>query len=228
MALSDFPYSFAPQPIIDPTTNTLVVNADGGKVVDPATGNPLTMADLNGNPTDKIGGSPFGTSQWFRSTQLAVLVLYGDVAVQCVATELFPIASRYPELVAAASSAQTAAQQALADLRDAIAQGVGNPGGGGLPADVTLEDIPNGVTRIAMTQAERDKLSKTPTTFLKVGAAATDAKAGNYAPTAADVGAVTSMTGDVRLWTKRTTAQGPPTEAEGAKRGTDYVFLDVV
>ena len=99
--------------------------------------------------------------------------------------------------------------------------------GGGLPADVTLEEIPNGVSRVAMTLAERQQLAKVPTSFLKVGTAATDAKPGNYAPTAEDVKAVRNVGGFGRVWGNRTSTQGPPSAAEGAQDG-DYCVIDAV
>jgi hypothetical protein len=35
VAIADFPYSFASQPIIDPTTGQPVLNATGGVLLDP-------------------------------------------------------------------------------------------------------------------------------------------------------------------------------------------------
>lgn len=113
----------------------------------------------------------------------------------------------------------------LGDQIDALQNG-GGGGGGGLPVGTTLDQIPNGTTRLAMTQPERDKLATVAfnATNLIIGTTATTAKAGNYQPTPAQIGAVQTMSGPKRHW-YRTVAQGFPSAAEGAQ-DDDYLFMD--
>lgn len=97
-------------------------------------------------------------------------------------------------------------------------------GGGGLPVGTTLDQIANGIDRLAMTFAERSRIAALPTTFLQIGATATTAKAGNYQPTPAQIGAVQNVNGFARAW-GRTAAQALPTAAEGAVDG-DWAFRE--
>ena len=202
---------------------TLVQQANG----DPAPGLPFTVwTDMtSGDNVTSDLTTPDGASAYTATTDSAGLLLpfRGPDEVK---GPLFADTGVGQRFMLLSSTAQAALFAAVAALQQA---GVGGgSSGGGLPAGTTLEEIPNGVTRLAMTLAERTRIAGLPTTFLKVGTAATDAKRGDYAPTAQGLGAVVSMSGDVRLWTKRTTTQGPPTVAEGAVKGTDYAFLDVV
>lgn len=98
-------------------------------------------------------------------------------------------------------------------------------GGGGLPAGTTLDAILDGASRVALSPAQRTTVNNLPATFLQIGTTTTTAKSGNYAPTAAAIGAVQSMSGPIRIWS-RTALQGAPTAADGAVDLTDYLFLD--
>lgn len=127
--------------------------------------------------------------------------------------------------------ATDALQETLAATSQILAYIAANPAGsggsgGGLPVGTTLDDIANGLDRLAMTSAERTKLQTVATgaTALTIGTTATTAKAGNYAPTAAGIGAVANVTGVSRVW-GRTLAQGLPTTAEGALDG-DWCWID--
>lgn len=178
-------------------------------VSDPATGSGAFLAGSDGN-TPWLRGPDTGDGP------AETVVMYMDTGVGV----------RY-EIFAVDAQAETIA--ALSEVRAFIAanpDGVGS--GAGLPAGTTLEQIPNGNTRLAMTIDERVKLNgvEPNATRLLLGDTAGTAKAGNWVPTAAQVGAVASMTPGVRLWF-RTAAQGPPTAAEGASdSGTDWVFLE--
>jgi hypothetical protein len=135
VALSDFPYSFASQPIIDPTTGQPVLNASGGVLLDPRTGASLPMADMNGNSVNQITGNAYGQSMQFRSTKLAVLVKFGSVYVQAPALEMFDLVQTATDAVSLAqnaqSSAQSAASSAAASAAAAAAAGGGGGSGGG-------------------------------------------------------------------------------------------------
>lgn len=128
MAIADFPYSFASQPIIDPITGLPVIDATGGVLLDPRTGTAVPMADMNGNPVDQISGNSYGQSMQFRSTQLAVLVQFGTVNVQAPSIEMFDLVQTTADAVAAAQSAAAAAQAAASG------------GGGGGVSVSALED----------------------------------------------------------------------------------------
>jgi hypothetical protein len=116
----------------------------------------------------------------------------------------------------------------LAQFRtlQATVSGIGTGGGGGLPAGTTLEQIADGATRLAFTLAERQKLQTVAqgATALTIGTTATTAKAGNYSPTPATIGAVRNMGGVDRIW-GRVAVQGLPTAAEGAIDG-DWALMD--
>lgn len=226
-------YTFGTVAVYDaaPGANDKVVtNAVGGKLVLVKDGPAQPITDLNGTPITEITSNSDGQSSQFRAQVRRGLIQFGDLVVTVWANEVANELDQISVAVATAQAAVDAAQQAVLDAQEALllAQQGGGGTGGGLPENTTLEDIPNGISRIAMTIDERNKLASTPTSFLTLGTTSTTAKRGDYAPTAKDVGAVVSMSGDVRLWTKRTTTQGPPSVAEGAVPGTDYVFLDVV
>lgn len=134
MAIADFPYSFASQPIIDPTTGQPVLNATGGVLLDPRTNTALLMADMNGNAVTSISGNAYGMSMQFRSTQLAVLVRFGSVYVQAPAIEVFDAIQTATNAVSLATSAQSSAQSAAtaaAASATAAAAAVASGGGGG-------------------------------------------------------------------------------------------------
>src|SRR5206468_3108727 len=125
-AIADFPYSFASQPIIDPTTGQPVLNATGGVLIDPKTGNSLAIADMNGNAISSVSGNAYGQSQQFRSTKLAVLVKFGSVYVQAPSIEMFDLVQTVSDAVSLATSAQAAAQAAQAAAEAAVAQSSGS------------------------------------------------------------------------------------------------------
>lgn len=132
MAIADFPYSFASQPIIDPTTGQPVLNASGGVLIDPRTGSALPIADMNGNAISSISGNAYGQSQQFRSTKLAVLVKFGGVFVQAPSIEMFDLVQTSTDAVALAQEAQTAAQLSAAAAQAAAASAAGGGGSGGV------------------------------------------------------------------------------------------------
>jgi hypothetical protein len=82
-------------------------------------------------------------------------------------------------------------------------------GGGGLPAGTTLDSIPNGSTRWAVTPTQSGKIDNTPTTFVTVGTAANQAMRGDRTFTALETGAVAN-TGGASGILVRTIAQGLP------------------
>jgi hypothetical protein len=129
VAIADFPYSFASQPIIDPTTGQPVLNATGGVLQDPASGNALSIADMNGNPITQITGNAYGMSQQFRSTQLAVLVKFGSVYVQAPSIEMFNLVQTSADAVTLAQSAQSLAQAAATAAQAAAASAASGGGG---------------------------------------------------------------------------------------------------
>lgn len=242
-------FSYGPVAIVSPDpaggSNDLIrQDAKGGKMYQTnadavAQVNPLPIFDFAGTPITEITSGPFGQAQWVaEQTRPGGFVNIAGLIVQVWATEVGELLEQAQGAIAQVEAARNVAQQAAADAEQALAAlreyislnpgGGGSGGGGGLPSGTTLDQIPDGADRRAVTTAQLDKLVKAPTTFLQLGTTATTAKPGNYAPTAADVGAVTSMGGRFRIWGGRTTTQGPPTEAEGAVRGTDYAFLDVV
>jgi hypothetical protein len=130
VAIADFPYSFASQPIIDPTTGQPVLNASGGVLIDPRTGSSLPIADMNGNAISSISGNAYGQSQQFRSTKLAVLVKFGGVFVQAPSIEMFDLVQTSTDAVALAQAAQASAQLSAAAAQAAAASASGSGGGG--------------------------------------------------------------------------------------------------
>lgn len=110
----------------------------------------------------------------------------------------------------------------------------GGIGGGGLPAGTTLEDIPNGPTRIAFTDVLAQKLSTIAEGATKTPIGAPDpvsgkaiagtAKPGDWLPTPKQIGAPVNVAGAPRFW-GRTVAQGLPTAAEDRQLG-DIAFVD--
>lgn len=112
---------------------------------------------------------------------------------------------------------------------DAIAEKLGEDAqaGAGLPAGTTLEDIPNGETRLALSQDERTKLEgiEVGATRLLLGTTDKTAKPGNYTPKAAEIGAVVAVDGPIRMWRPRLASQALPTAAEGALDG-DIAFQE--
>lgn len=106
-----------------------------------------------------------------------------------------------------------------------VAAGPGS--GGGLPAGTTLEQIPNGPTRLAITAAQVTKLDgiAAGATALTLGVTATSAKRGDYSPLPADIGAVRNMGGFARVWGVTGSATVKPTAAQGAVDG-DWLVVD--
>lgn len=79
-------------------------------------------------------------------------------------------------------------QQAVAEVQALIDSG-GVGGGGGLPVDTDLDDIPDGATYKRMTVGERNKLATVAAnaTAVTLGTASTQAKPGNWPATTAEV-----------------------------------------
>jgi hypothetical protein len=201
VALSDFPYSFASQPIIDPTTGQPVLNASGGVLLDPRTNATLPMADMNGNPVAQITGNAYGQSMQFRSTQLAVLVKFGSVYVQAPALEMFDLVQTATDAVSLASSAQAAAQAAQTAAQTAAASaGSGSSGGTAVVADgtVTSAKIATGAvtaTQLATGSVSTAKIADGAVATAKiVDGAITSAKIADGAIVTTDIadGAITS------------------------------------
>jgi hypothetical protein len=169
-----------------------------------------------------------GLTPFFRGPD-GVDVLYVDAGAgrfRLVGVE--SLADLFPRLTAAEvsiSTNTTGLASAVGRISTLETSG-GGGGGGGLPAGTTLEQIPNGSTRLAMTANERTKLAGVAAgaTALVVGTTAGTAKSGDYAPTASDVGAPRNVSGFGRVW-GRTAAQGFPSSAEGAVDG-DWLFMD--
>jgi hypothetical protein len=183
VAIEDFPYSFAPQPIIDPITGLPVLNATGGVLLDPRTQVALPMADMNGNSVDQIKGTALGQSVQFRSTQLAVLVKFGSVYVQAPSIELFDLVQTASDAVTLASGAQTAsqaaqtaaqaAQTAAQAAAAAAAQAADNVGGGSTgSAPTALNDASSTSTTAPLTAAATKAAIQTKIDTLVGGAPA--------------------------------------------------------
>ena len=195
-----------------------------------ASGNPGPVAqllDTTNTAIDSLTVSRYGTFSQYNvaNCRRGYLDFGAGVILPVLSIEAQDAYDVAVQAAATAQDAVTAAQEALQELQAYVAAHPST--GGGLAANVTLEDIPNGPSRVAMTTDERAQLAKVPATFLKVGTAATDAKRGDYAPTAEDVKAVRNVGGFGRVWGNRTATQGPPTAAEGAVDG-DYCFVDAV
>lgn len=177
----------------------------------------LVAAD-GSTPLDMVGeyfvAGPDGVAPYFRGPDT------GDGATETV--QLFIDTGAGPRYVVNSVDAQRETMMATQTVLEYISQGGGGGGGAGLPVGTTLENIPNGATRLAFTQAERDKL--TTLQNLRLGTTADTAKRGDYKPTTAEVGAVANVTGVSRMW-GRTVATGLPTAAEGALDG-DYALVD--
>lgn len=233
--------AYGPLIAYDPTTGQLVPDAEGQvyAITDTAFTTPLAIQDLSG-----VGMSTLRTSRtvamidefqvddllevnWKSGAYVIRLTSFkGLAATANAAVAAAQVASTAAAAAStAAGSSATAAAASAQQVADYIAGG-GGGGGGGLPAGTTLEQIPNGSTRLAMTANERTKLAGVAAgaTALVVGTTAGTAKSGDYAPTAADVGAPRNVSGFGRVW-GRTAAQGFPSGAEGAVDG-DWLFMD--
>ena len=231
-------WTYDPGIVFDDATLEPAPNATG-QLLNVAGGTAQQVYNLQGSPLPNLTTNQYGYLARFKAGVPFGVISFGSVLQPVVSVEALnsgpqaaAAATSAAQAAAAAASSNTAAvnaqqlaQNAAADVAAYIAAG-GGGGGGGLPVGTTLEQIPNGVTRLAMTQAERDKLANVApnATNLQIGTTATTAKAGNYQPTPAQIGAVQTMTGPQRMWV-RSAAQGLPTAAEGAL-DNDLAFMD--
>lgn len=208
-------YRYSGQAVV--ANDDILENATGGTFVD-ATGGLIPIFDLNDNPITTITSNAFGQSSSFKANVPMGYIKFGSVLNRVFADEIAQFAVNAQAAIDTANTAAAQASAALQAVNDLIATG---GGGGGLPAGTTLEQIPNGSTRLAMTQAERDKLATVAAnaTALVIGTTATTAKAGNYSPTPAGIGAVATVGGAFREWKPRPASQGYPSAAEGAQEG---------
>lgn len=240
-------FSFDPGLVFDDVSLTPSASATG-VLLDQPGGTAQQVYDLNGNPLDHLSSNSRGYVARFKAGIGIGYISFGSILQPVVSMEVLqsgPAAdqaattaataqqnaanalSAANTAAAASQAAQVAAQNAAAAAQAAAdAAQSGGGGTGGLPAGTTLDAIPNGTTRVAMTTQERDKLATVAVgaTNLQIGTTATTAKAGNYQPTPAQIGAVQTMSGATRVWV-RTTAQGLPSAAEGALDG-DLTFMD--
>lgn len=203
----------------------VIEGATGGIFSVELNGPALPIYDFSDQPIPFITSSPTGQAQWRVDDQLVGWVRIGGVSVRVSSNDAGDLLQKTADAVAAAQQAAAAAAQSLQDLRNYIGTGPG-AGGGGLPSGTTLDNIPNGVDRYAVSAVEKNKIGTVPASFVSVagpGSAAT-AMRSDRTFTAADVGAVRNMEGVPVIW-GRTAAQGPPTAAEGALDG-HYCFLD--
>lgn len=216
-------YTFRSEALYDPITDIVYENATGGKLVDVLDGPALPIFDLNDNPITEITSGPSGQTLQFKANVYRGLIQFGSAAVFVTAEEVADFAVAAQGAIDTANQAVALANQAVALATEALNNG---GGGGGLPAGTTLEQIPNGTTRLALTQPERDKIAATPTSFLTLGTTSTSAMAGNTTFTPAQIGAVRSMESAIRLWVRVVSlGQDKPTLAEGAVNG-DVLVLD--
>jgi hypothetical protein len=222
--------------IFDDTTLTPSQSAVG-YLYDVAGGTVQTVYDLNGNPlaNNQLITNSKGYCARFKAGIGRGIVSFGSVLQPVVSMEVLDAGANSAAAAASAataatnsassaSSASSAAASAAASATAAqLAAGSGGTGGG-LPAGTTLDQIPNGSTRLAMTTDEKNKIANLPVSYLQIGTTATTAKAGNYSPTPSAIGAVQNVLGVPRIW-GRTTAQGFPTTADGALDG-DWLLMD--
>ena len=228
-------YTFDVGIVFDDATLQPAQNASG-QLLNVAGGTAQQVYNLQGSPIPNLTSNQYGYITRFKAGVPFGVVTFGSVVQPVVSIEALEsgpaaaaAATSAAQAAAAASSANTAAvsaQQMAQNAANQVAAYIsgGGGGGGGLPAGTDLDDIPNGSTRFALTQAQIDKLTNTPTTFLQLGTTASTAKAGNYQPTPAQIGAVQSMSGPVRQW-YRSAAQGFPQTADGAQDG-DWLTIE--
>jgi hypothetical protein len=213
-------YRFSGQAVV--ANDDILENATGGTFVDEA-GATIPIYDLNDSPISTITSNAFGQSSSFKADVPMGYIKFGSVLNRVFADEIAQFAVNAQAAIATANDALTQANQALVLAQQALD---GGGSGGGLPAGTTLEQIPNGTTRLAMTQPERDKIAATPTTFLQLGTTSTTAMAGNTTFSPAGIGAVQNVAGASRVWGRiKSLGQNQPTAAEGAAIG-DWLLWD--
>lgn len=218
-------YTYASLPVYNPVTDQVVENATGGKFVAVKDGAALPIFDFNGTPLASLSSNASGMSTAFTADQYQGFIQFGSLAVPVVAQEVATFAVNAQEAIANAQAAVTLAQQAM-DAVQAIINSGGGGGGGGLPAGTTLDQIGDGVTRVAMLPSERVKVSTIPSSFLALGSTSTTAMRGDRTFISTEIaGAVTNVGGLPRI-SARTSAQGLPTAAEGRQEG-DICILDL-
>ena len=214
--------TYPPMAAYDPTTRTALTNAQGQifAVEDLTYSSPLPIRDASGVPMTfvKIGDVPL-TDEFQVEDKTKVIFKSGPYALVVQSLE---------GLVANSLAARTAAESAAVSAeasRQAAVAAAGSGGGGGLPAGTTLEQIPNGGDRLAMTQAERDKLLNVAYGATKVTVGYNAGQAMPSSARAAEVvavGVVGVLPGTTfRKWKPRPASQGWPTIAEGAQDGDE-------
>lgn len=231
--------TFDPGLVYDDATLTPAISATG-QLLDVAGGTAQTVYDLNGNPLagnvltsnnkGYVGrfkaGIPFGVISFGSVLQPVVSIeaLQSGPAAAAAATSAANAAASAATAITSANAAAAAAATSAQQVSDYIAAGTG--GGGGLPAGTTLDTIPDGSSRAAITPAERTRLSgvQTGATRLLIGTTAGTAKDGTYVPTPAAIGAVQTMSGPVRHFF-RTKAQGLPNPGSESLDG-DWCTMD--
>lgn len=122
-------FSYGPMPIVAPDSeggsNDLIrQDATGGVMYQTnadavAQVNPLPIFDFAGAQISEITSGPFGQAQWIaEQDEPNGFVRFGDLIVAVDAREVGPLAQR-------AAAAQSAAEQALAAIRDLVASTAG-------------------------------------------------------------------------------------------------------
>ena len=196
---------------------TDVVGADGVSTI-------ALVAGPDGNRPDMWG--PNNVEVMYCETGASIRYpVYADDVLRSTLDEAFLVDLQTQ--ITNLQTQNTNLQAQLTALQAQVAAGGGGTGGG-LPAGTTLQDIPDGTSRLALTSGERNKIATTPTTFLTVAGSgvATTAMRSDRAFTAAQVGAVANLGGFTGI-VGRTAAQGIPsaTELAALPAGT-YIAVD--
>ncbi|GAA1436277.1 hypothetical protein GCM10009616_35670 [Microlunatus lacustris] len=153
-------YSYGPMAIVQPdpaggAADLVLQNATDGKMYQTqpdaeAQSNPLPIYDFNGGQLDEIKSGPFGQAQWLaEQAEPNGFVRFGDLIVAVDAREVAGLAQDAADAVAESRAARDAAETALAEIRQLLADGGGavsidsrtvqkvvrwNPGGNGAAA----------------------------------------------------------------------------------------------
>lgn len=210
-------YTFRSEALYDPLSDVVVENGSGGKLVAVLDGPALPIYDLNDNPISEITSGPSGQTLQFKADVYRGLIQFGSVAVYVTAEEVADMAIAAQGAIDTANAALAQAEATAAALQALVDAGSSTS----LPPGITLDDIPNSATRVAMTVPERTKLAtvEAGATALKLGNTSTTAMPGNtqFSPTV--IGAVATVGGAFREWKPRPASQGYPTIAQGAQEG---------
>lgn len=209
--MTDIPYRgiFA----YDPTSGQLVTGGSGQvyATTDTTFSTPLAVKSLSGVTMSSIGTTDIGMLDEFTvADQTTVNWKSGNYVVL-----LWSPAG----MQAAVDAANAAVQSALASVQSlqtqvlALIQQGGS--GGGLPAGTTLDAIPNGSSRFAVSSAQMDRINQAST--LQLGTAANTAMPGNTTFTAVQVGAVPNPGATISGAVYRTAAQGLPAAVVNAQ-----------